>query len=770
MLKASGAASVQNLTFTLPEDYVEGSLRISAAAYPYPVGRLTEAIESLIREPCGCFEQTSSTTYPLVMVLRYLNTHTGSDPAVVDRAKDMLAKGYKKLVSYESAGGGFEWFGGSPGHEALTAYGVLQFASMASPEVGMPDLVDRGMLARTKDWLLSRRDGKGGFLRNDKSLDSFGAAPPTTTNAYITWALTRAGVLLRGNPMMQAELEALRKEAEGSKDAYVVALAALSFFDVAKDTAANRAIAMQYAERLASMQNRDGAVEGAEDTIARSQGDARLIETTALAVMAWLHDDDAFATNTRASIEWLSTQCRDGRFASTQATALTLQAIVEYDMKYSKSLPPGLVRLSVDGTVVEGLRYGSSSSSWTSSGGETPSNEDHTCEEGTGKVWDECASQCEPTCEDPNPPCVLMCVAKCACPAEVPIWHNGQCIAQADCDSSSNEDVVAAQGEERGKQPKKPACKNGKVWKDCGSKCTRTCASPNPPCVKMCVPKCECPQEKPYWHGSTCVSDEVCRGGFYGGARDSEGELEDGYDEDDDDDEEEEVPSAAASSAGATAAASESDGGALKFCSEKARGGLKGSRGPLAGSKHVLALQLDTDKAASVSIPFSLHVSYHVVQPRSAKNCSVKLETSLHTDDARGGDMREGDVATLTVRLSNVHPKGEAVPMTVAVIGIPAGLEPRMDKLRELRQEGRMAFYETNPGSVTLYWRALGPGQRVEIPIEVLATVRGTYAGAASKAYLYYADEFKTWAPGVSVTVSGRASGKDEGVLELGSD
>ena len=37
--------------------------------------------------------------------------------------------------------------------------------------------VDEAMLQRTREWLLARRDQKGGFLRNPKSLDSFGRAP-----------------------------------------------------------------------------------------------------------------------------------------------------------------------------------------------------------------------------------------------------------------------------------------------------------------------------------------------------------------------------------------------------------------------------------------------------------------------------------------------------------------------------------------------------------------------------------------------------------------
>ena len=54
----------------------------------------------------------------------------------------------------------------------MTAYGALQFEDMAKV---MP--IDDAMLQRTREWLLSRRDEKGGFLRNPRALDSFGRAP-----------------------------------------------------------------------------------------------------------------------------------------------------------------------------------------------------------------------------------------------------------------------------------------------------------------------------------------------------------------------------------------------------------------------------------------------------------------------------------------------------------------------------------------------------------------------------------------------------------------
>ncbi len=41
-------------------------LRVSFSVYPSTVASLTKSLEAIIREPCGCFEQLSATTYPMV--------------------------------------------------------------------------------------------------------------------------------------------------------------------------------------------------------------------------------------------------------------------------------------------------------------------------------------------------------------------------------------------------------------------------------------------------------------------------------------------------------------------------------------------------------------------------------------------------------------------------------------------------------------------------------------------------------------------------------
>ena len=58
----------------------------------------------------------------------------------------------------------------------------------------MVEFVSPGMVRDLKAWILSRRNGHGGFLRDPQALDNFGRAPQNITNAYIVWALVSTGI------------------------------------------------------------------------------------------------------------------------------------------------------------------------------------------------------------------------------------------------------------------------------------------------------------------------------------------------------------------------------------------------------------------------------------------------------------------------------------------------------------------------------------------------------------------------------------------------
>jgi len=323
---------------------VNGSMKATLTAYPSVTDDLLKGIESILCEPYGCFEQTSSTSYPNLMVLNYMKTVENPDNTIICRAKDLLSKGYKRLVTFETPEKGYEWFGGAPGHEALTAYGLLQFTQMK--EVNKD--VDQGMIDRTAKWLLARRDNKGGFERNSRALDSYGSASQEITNAYIVYALSEAGY----NHEIQKELEQSIKDAKSANDPYLSALVVNALLNL-KD---NRATEML--KDLVKKQEADGKWNGLKHSITCSTGQSLQIETTSLVLTAILKSISPDANALNNGVKWLISQRSVyGGFGSSQSTIMALKALTEY-AKFSKKVKEdGTLELYVDGKKVKSIDY-----------------------------------------------------------------------------------------------------------------------------------------------------------------------------------------------------------------------------------------------------------------------------------------------------------------------------------------------------------------------------------------------------------------------------
>jgi uncharacterized protein YfaS (alpha-2-macroglobulin family) len=323
-------------TFQFPEEFVPGSLDASVTVYPSPLANLEDALASLIRRPTGCFEQASSTNYPMVMAQQYFQQNPGVDPELVARAKKQIEKGYKKLVGYETEQNGYEWFGRTPPHEALTAYGLLEFTDMQD----VYD-VDKDMIERTRAWLMNRRTGDGTFRLQEGGADSFGRSPENASQAYITWVL-----LETGETGLDNEVEHVAELATSTGDTYITALAArILWLDDQKDRA------RAHMKTLAERQTTDGWLDGAETSITRSGGTSLKIETTAFAALAWM-SADGFESNVETATRWILKQNNRGQFGSTQSTIMALKAILAYNRKHAAPDRPGELQLYMDGTPV----------------------------------------------------------------------------------------------------------------------------------------------------------------------------------------------------------------------------------------------------------------------------------------------------------------------------------------------------------------------------------------------------------------------------------
>jgi len=261
------------------------------------------------------------------------------DPKVEARATKLLDDGYKELTAFETKENGYEWFGAAPAHEALTAYGLMEFVDMKNVYKG----VDDKMIERTTKLLLEKRDGNGGFKKNPRALDSFGGADEDVTNAYIVYALSEAGYKDLGK-----ELTAVEKEAKKSSDPYMMALVANALFNVGEEQRGEEMVT-----RLINIRNEAGFWTGKKHSITRSTGESLKTETTSLILLALMKSKTPDVKSVTSAVKFLvGARSGYGGFGSTQATILALKSLTKYAEFSKKTDEAGTIELLVNGTVV----------------------------------------------------------------------------------------------------------------------------------------------------------------------------------------------------------------------------------------------------------------------------------------------------------------------------------------------------------------------------------------------------------------------------------
>ncbi|KAJ3426080.1 hypothetical protein M0812_28528 [Anaeramoeba flamelloides] len=313
---------IKTQAFVLPNknQITQGSLNIEIKFYPSTLSNLLDSVKSLIRKPYGCFEQTSSVMYPMILAKQFLqNVDNFKDDRTIDLIMHHLDHGYKKIIQFECKNGGFSWFGDEPAHEALTAMGYLEFLELSK---FYP--IDFKMLLRTKNWLLKRQQKDGGFKRSKQKLDSFGRAPSYITDAYIVWSLSQTDINISSIKKSINKLNLDAKE-KYSQDPYYIALIALINFNCKL-----KENALEWAKCLKSFQIEEGKIERSITSITSSIERNLDIETSALTCLCWLNFPKLFQREINKLYLWLFSNCKNGAFGSTQSTVLTIKAINKF--------------------------------------------------------------------------------------------------------------------------------------------------------------------------------------------------------------------------------------------------------------------------------------------------------------------------------------------------------------------------------------------------------------------------------------------------------
>ena len=316
--------------------------------YPGPLSQIMEGMDSILSMPGGCFEQTSSSTYPNVLALDYMKRTKKLTPETHAKAEGYIANGYQRLLTFEVPSGGFSWFGTAPANKILTAYGLMEFSDMAK----VAD-VDPRLIERTRNWLVSQQQADGGWqpdtqFINEGATNRFNSDKLRIT-AYIAWALAATG--MKGEAVDKAR-EYMDAHGKAGADPYTLAVIA----NFAAEYGHDREFTNRFMQALldARTEKDEQTWWSSQETGVYSTGASATIETTGLATQALLKWGRASAT-VRKSLTFLSSKKEaSGAWGTTQATIMALRALI-LATELSASDVHGSVQVLLDGKAVRTL-------------------------------------------------------------------------------------------------------------------------------------------------------------------------------------------------------------------------------------------------------------------------------------------------------------------------------------------------------------------------------------------------------------------------------
>ncbi len=251
-----------------PENAFPKTRQTTLKIYPNLLSHVAESVDGLLKRPYGCGEQTLSSTYPNLLILKVNGKFKNVDEKILKTAQSYLQDGYKRMLNYQTKEGGYSYWGSNP-DVALTVY-ALRFLHDAEEFIE----VDEKVVERMQEWLLSQQVKNGSWSDNE------------LMTAYIVRVLSLNESKDKDlQAALKKGLEFLKTSAEKSKDNYVLANIALAVNKIG-----DRETAKEIAIKLVkfAQPNQTGVFWHTNETPFHGWGTAATIETTALVLQTLL--------------------------------------------------------------------------------------------------------------------------------------------------------------------------------------------------------------------------------------------------------------------------------------------------------------------------------------------------------------------------------------------------------------------------------------------------------------------------------------------------
>jgi hypothetical protein len=346
------------LTLNIPETLVPNSARAELRIYPNLMAHVAESVEAIMSRPYGCGEQTISSTYPSLLLLRNYKK-SGQDSPLRAKAERYLHAGYQRLLNYRDSSGGFTYWGHGEPDLALTVY-ALRFLTEARELTN----IDDDVINQSRAWVIRQQRADGSWAASDYADKLENKRRSALLTAYIArvLAMTASSIRLDGtssrqnqkpsktvSPELKRALDYLGARIEEIDEPYLIASYALAALDVADDVV-NDPRVQRAIGKLRALAKQDGEMTYwslETNTPFYGWGLAGRVETTALVVQALARSEareSPLATRhpliTSGLLYLLRQKDRYGVWYSTQATINvldTMLALLAQDVESARS-------------------------------------------------------------------------------------------------------------------------------------------------------------------------------------------------------------------------------------------------------------------------------------------------------------------------------------------------------------------------------------------------------------------------------------------------
>jgi hypothetical protein len=347
------------LELTIPDAAIPGSVETTLKIYPNLTAHVLESIEAILERPYGCGEQTISSTYPSVLLLKYAKGAGYGKSPLVPRARHYAQQGYERLLSYRAPSGGFSYWGKGDADLSLTVY-AIKFLSDASEFVA----VDDSVIQEAVSWVVNQVQPDGHWIARDWKGNEDSRRTVMVT-AYIARMVATSKLIPAGsggNPQIaksasravQHALSYLQTHADAIDEPYVISSYALAALG-----AGDKSLFTSNLEKLRKLEHREGASgywSLETNTPFYGWGFTGRVETTALVLKAFASSEnpgDSEALISRGLLFLLRNQDRYGIWYSTQATINVLDAMASLSSRMdNRSTQPGNTATAASNAVV----------------------------------------------------------------------------------------------------------------------------------------------------------------------------------------------------------------------------------------------------------------------------------------------------------------------------------------------------------------------------------------------------------------------------------